>query len=434
MESLRAANASLQASVRDEPIESVSNEWKSRYETLEQSYNTQQQLTDRVRAEAAQALQEMRLLASRSNDATDREETLHQQIVDLQAAVGESKARYAKTKAQLRNLRAISTGILYATQPGAGYFAKDATVRDPAGLVTDVAVTNYQIAVDELLKLSREQQPRAVLDYMRTIVAGVRSVTSEIDTSLAKGVSAGLVEDLQRRRITKLKSRVSAATNNLITAARNYAAGDGLSPISLVDVSVSNLTASIVELIKQVKVRSADSFDATAPGQEDSGVEEGDLDGRCTGLGMSFGHNSTTDVEISPLASSTKSATYNQSIDNSFTTDSGHRAHQDSPVEVRSASGGGALLSNGVDESLHKMLPATTYQQELYQSQYHQQQQQQNHHPHHNHQGAQGGMGIGMAVGGHGYGNLDFEPGNSPGPEFGPTFDGHSGHGASPFA
>jgi len=423
LDSLRAANAALQNSVRSEPADSSSNEWKSRYEALEQSYNAQQQLTDRVRGEAAEALQEMRLLASRSNDASDREETLHQQIVDLQAAVGESKARYAKTKAQLRNLRAISTGILYATQPGAGYFAKDAALRDPAGLVTDVAVTNYQIAVDELLKLSREAQPRAVLDYMRSIVSSVRSVTSEIDNALAAGITAGSIEELQRKRIAKLKSRVSAAANNLITAARNYAVGNGLSPVSLVDVSVSNLTATIVELVKLCKVRSAGSLDTTAQGQEDSGIEEGDLDGRSIGLGMSLGHN---DGEISPLASSVRSAaTHGHSMNDSLVSD---RLREDSQLEVSGVSGVGALLSNSVYEPPQRTLPAKTYQQGLYQNQYQQHQHQQ--------LDVHGSNGIGMAVGGHGgYGNLEFEPGNSPGPEFGPTFEAHGGgHSESPFA
>lgn len=419
LDSLRAANALLQNSVRHEPADSSSDEWKSRYETLKQTYNTQQQLTDRVRAEAAEALQEMRLLASRNNDASDREETLHQQIVGLQAAVDESKARYAKTKAQLRNLRAISTGILYATQPGAGHFAKDTNLRDPAGLVTDVAVTNYQIAVDELLKLSREGQPRVVLDYMRSIVTSVRSVTSEIDTALASTATTGSITETERRRITKLKRNVSVAANNLITAARNYAAGNGLSPVSLVDVSVSNLTATIVELVKQAKVRSADGADANTHGQEDSGVEEGDLDGRSIGLGMSG-----MDGEISPLAPSVRSARHGHSIHGSTASNGQLRrrqSHEDSQLETSGVSGVGALLSNSVYEPPQRVLPSKTHQQGLYHGQYRQPQ--------------DGAMnGIGMAVGGHGYGDLEFEPGNSPGPEFGPTFDAHGGHGESPFA
>jgi hypothetical protein len=430
LDSLRAANAALQESVRNTPAVPSSDEWKSRYESLERSYSTQQQLTDRVRAEAAQALQEMRLLASRSNEATDREETLHQQINELQAAVEASKTRYAKTKAQLRNMRAISTGILYASQPSAGHYAKDAALRNPAGMVTDVAVTNYQIAVDELLKISREQQPRAVLDFMRTIVASVRSVTAEVDTSLAAAITAGSTDDQTRRRMMKQKSRVASAANTLITAARNYATGNGLSPVSLVDVAVSNLTAAVVELIKLAKVRPGGTIDASAHSANDSGIEEGS---RVAELSM--------DGEISPLASSMMS--HGEHTNRSMVSDD-HSASMTDPRYALSQSNVRQPLhdddsSDDEDEVTSHILSGKTYgagdhyQGDAYGQYDHYGQQNQEQHQDHNEIGmAMGGSGIGMA---NGLG-LGFDPGNSPGPEFGPTFEGLNGHGHadSPFA
>lgn len=371
----------------------------------------------------------MRVLASRSSDATDREETLHQQISELQAAVEASKTRYAKTKAQLRNMRAISTGILYASQPSAGHYAKDAALRDPAGMVTDVAVTNYQIAVDELLKISREQQPRAVLDYMRTIVASVRSVTTEIDASLAAARTAGSTDEPARKRITKHKSRVAGAANILITAARNYATGNGLSPVSLVDVAVSNLTAAVVELVKLAKIRTRGSLDTSIHGANDSGIEEGS---RVSGFGI--------DGEISPLASSMMS--HGEHTNRSIVSDE----HSASMTDPRYA-----LSQNNIRQPLHDDDSsddddgATSHvlSGKAYGGENHYQGQAYGHYDHYNQDHHEHGEQneIGMAMGGSGIGmanglGLGFDPGNSPGPEFGPTFEpleGHS-HSNSPFA
>ncbi|KAL8868673.1 MAG: hypothetical protein Q9198_008098, partial [Flavoplaca austrocitrina] len=53
----------------------------------------------------------------------------------------------------------------------------------------------------------------------------------------------------------KLKSKVSATANNLITACKNFAASNGLLPISLVDAAASHLSTAMVDLIRVVKVR-----------------------------------------------------------------------------------------------------------------------------------------------------------------------------------
>ena len=53
----------------------------------------------------------------------------------------------------------------------------------------------------------------------------------------------------------KLKSRVSATANNLITATKNHTSSGGLSPVSLLDAAASHLSTAVVELVKHVKVR-----------------------------------------------------------------------------------------------------------------------------------------------------------------------------------
>lgn len=268
---LRATNTRLLATP---PHDDANCLWHTRFQSLKQDYDDQQSLTDQVRQDAAQNLQELRRLAEESAHTMDREETLQQQVTQLESSVADWKGRYTKAKAQLRNLRAISTPFLPGTVTVPGSLTDRAgaeTVTDPNGLVKDTSVTQYQIAVDELLQITHSGDPTAVLDYMRTIVASVRAVTEDIVSAIpASSTSATPTAQIMpgpfvpstssstadsSRRHSKLKSRVSAAANNLITAAKNYSSSQGLSPVSLVDAAANNLTAAVVELVKEVKVR-----------------------------------------------------------------------------------------------------------------------------------------------------------------------------------
>jgi hypothetical protein len=85
---------------------------------------------------------------------------------------------------------------------------------------------------------------------MKPVVLAVRGITSDLD-------AASVVEkdeEAQKRR-TKLKSKVSATANNLITASKNFASAQGLSPVSLVDAAASHLTAAVVDLLHVAKIR-----------------------------------------------------------------------------------------------------------------------------------------------------------------------------------
>lgn len=224
------------------------DDWRERYETLEQDFHEHRQVTEEVRHEATQSLQEMRNLSQKVQERSQNEETLTKQVAELESSVEDWRSRHAKAKAQLRNLQASSMA-LYIEQPTATQFAQQAGFLDARGLIRDVSVTQFQIAVEELLQLSRSSEPAQVLPYMRNMVSSVRAITADIDLSGLK-----LPEDVMKRR-EKSKARVSAATNNLITTAKNHATSNGLAPVSLIDAAASHLTVAVVELIKDVKVR-----------------------------------------------------------------------------------------------------------------------------------------------------------------------------------
>ncbi|KAI5787655.1 hypothetical protein DFH27DRAFT_221162 [Peziza echinospora] len=228
---------------------------------LKDELKEQQEVTEEVQREATEFLREMKSLSERSAESWEREEKLSQQLHKLQDEVKEWKGRYARVKTQLRTIRAASMGL--ALQQSVSLGARDGGHTDPNGLIKDVHVTRFQIAIDDLLRTARSVDPAVVLDYMKSVVVATRAITHEVDeaTSSNRGLA-------NADAILKLKSRVSATANNLITAAKNHATANGLSPVSLLDAAASHLTASVVELVKVVKLR------PTPPGEMEEAMEE----------------------------------------------------------------------------------------------------------------------------------------------------------------
>jgi myosin heavy subunit len=228
--------------------------WKTKFLKLDADHSIlqsklkeQRELTDEVSQQGQLYLQEMRAMAESGGGNTEHEEKLQLQVNKLEEEVKEWKGRYAKTRTQLRSMRAASTGFSI-NRPDANRHA--AGLQDTNGLVKDVHVTKFQIAIDELLRIARSDAPSAVLDHMKSVVLAVRGITSDIDAAGASDKD----EEAQKRR-TKLKSKVSATANNLITASKNFASAQGLSPVSLVDAAASHLAAAVVDLLHVVKIR-----------------------------------------------------------------------------------------------------------------------------------------------------------------------------------
>lgn len=215
---------------------------------LQEELQEQQRVTDDVRQEASKFLREMREMSENHGSAWERQEQLTREVDHLRAEAQEWKSRYTRTKTQLRHMRASSMG-LSIQRPDAGRYAKDNEFKAQDGLVKDVNVTKFQISIDELLRIARSSEPAAVLDHMKSVVLAVRHITHDID-------AAPNNDDEMSQRRSKLKTKVSATANNLITASKNFASSKGLSPVSLVDAAASHLTSAVVELVLTVKIRS----------------------------------------------------------------------------------------------------------------------------------------------------------------------------------
>ena len=230
------------------------SEWKARYDNLDKVHQElrsallrQDKVTTEVKQEAAGFLSQMRALSERSNESQEREENLVHQVHKLEKEVQEWRNRYARKRTQARTLRAsaMTTSLQSAD---VDQISKDGDLIAEDGLVTDIHVTNFQIAIDGLLHSAREDELNAVLSDVKPVAIAVRDIIIDLgDTQSSQDEAT-----LQRH---KLKAKVSATANNLVTASKNFAMSKGLSPVSLLDAAASHLTSSVVELIRLVKVR-----------------------------------------------------------------------------------------------------------------------------------------------------------------------------------
>lgn len=214
-------------------------------EELKAELREQQEITEDVRNEAQEFLQEMRMLSERSTASYDREEQLETMVSKLEDEIKDWRNRYAETKTQLRSLRASSIGL--SIQDAATY-AKDSGFIADDGVVKDVLVIKFQLSIDELLQTARSSDPERVIEYMKNVVLNVRQISQDMD-----GAPENNEESAQNQ--ARLKSRLSATANNLITASRNFAGAKGLSPVSLLDAAASHLTTAVIELVRTVKIR-----------------------------------------------------------------------------------------------------------------------------------------------------------------------------------
>lgn len=226
---------------------------------LEQELATQQKITKEVRDEATMYLREMRDLSRENDKAIEQEEKLSAQISKLESEIDEWRQRYAKVKAQNKSLRASALGLGLQTSFDAGSLFRKEALLSEGGLVKDVDVSRFQMSIDELLKVARESSTEPMIDSVKNVAVCVQSITSAVGTDgyptpSPSPLSASSTQ-AQPMPVAKLKARVTGTANSLITATKQHASASGLSPVALLDAAASNLTASVIELIKAVGIR-----------------------------------------------------------------------------------------------------------------------------------------------------------------------------------
>ncbi|KAI7472923.1 hypothetical protein KC351_g11417 [Hortaea werneckii] len=237
-----------------------SEEQTRRIEFLETELANQEKLTNDVRDEAMMYLQEMRDLSRQNDQAFEEEERLVARVSELEREIEQWRQRYAKVKAQNKSLRASTMGLNLAAAFDSGSLVRKEGIMHEAGLVRDMDVTRFQLSVDELLKVARQTATEPMLESVKGVVLCVQSITSAVGTDGYPTPSPSPMSPSGQRTVamdsvSKLKARVTGTANSLITATKQHASSLGLSPVALLDAAASNLTASVVELIKAVGIK-----------------------------------------------------------------------------------------------------------------------------------------------------------------------------------
>lgn len=260
LERVRAEHDDVQRDLRNQIDEATQDaghanlqaryaELETKHHNLQVELQQQQRLTTDVRREASEILTEMKNLTTQNHTHWEREEQLSSSVHRLQAEVNDWKHRYAKTKAQLRHMR-TSSGGLADSRPDASVLTKEHELVQADGVVKDIHVTKFQMAIDELLRVARFGDSREVSLHVKYVVMAVRHMIQDVDQAPPP------VDGTAALR-TKAKGRVSATTNNMITAAQNFASSHGLSPVSLLDAAASHLSTAVVELARVVKIQAS---------------------------------------------------------------------------------------------------------------------------------------------------------------------------------
>lgn len=80
------------------------------------------------------------------------------------------------------------------------------------------------------------------------------SATDSILNDIQSSSNSSLLSS-ELERLSSLETKTTATLSNLMTACKNHAISFGLSPVSLVDAAASHLSATVVELIRLVKIK-----------------------------------------------------------------------------------------------------------------------------------------------------------------------------------
>ncbi|KAI9784358.1 MAG: component of the polarisome [Peltula sp. TS41687] len=266
LDKLRAVNGGLERDLYSQRhqvkggLDKDDSELRRQYEALQRhneelnrTLQDQQQVTEEVRREATTFLQEMKSLSDQYGRSWDKEEALGSRVAQLEKEVDIWKNRYARTKAQSRNLRVSSVG-LPIRPPEVGEYSKDDRFVSDDGRVRDVFVIKFQIAIDELLQLARNDDPSAIHKCMRSVIGCTRRIMQDV------GEAPPGTGDLATQ-LPKLKGYVTAYSSNLINVCKTFTDSNGITPVSMLDVAATHLTASIIEVIQLVKIRPSPAGD-----------------------------------------------------------------------------------------------------------------------------------------------------------------------------
>ncbi|CAO1637176.1 unnamed protein product [Sympodiomycopsis kandeliae] len=221
------------------------------FERLQAEYAEQEQVVHDLRSEVESLVEEVQQLSARNEELVSEKDQDLVVIRDLNQQIQTFKRKYEQAKTELRQYKATSQ--LYVQPPKADEFMPPS----PTGVIADVNVTAFQSSIDELLSAARSTAPWNALIAMKAVVLATTLVTDDV-AKFEQSSNNHLNSD-DADSLLQLKPKISTSLNNLMTACRNHASSQGLSPVSLLDAAASHVSTTVVDLVKLLKVRSATS-------------------------------------------------------------------------------------------------------------------------------------------------------------------------------
>ncbi|KAG9306595.1 hypothetical protein G9A89_004792 [Geosiphon pyriformis] len=224
---------------------------ENEFAKLNDDHSQQEEVANEVRKEATTLLEEIKSLSKRNDELSLEKEQDASQIKGLKAEVNEWKTKFERKRIELRNFKATSS---FVKEPQKTEIIKgNLLVPTPDGAIEESIIISFQTAINDLLRAGRSDIPNDVIKAMKSIVIACKRITEDVEKYEQRKISSLKDEDVEK--LYSLKSNLSTTLSNLMTAAKNHARGYGISPVSLLDAAASHLTATLVDLVKLIKLR-----------------------------------------------------------------------------------------------------------------------------------------------------------------------------------
>jgi hypothetical protein len=95
---------------------------------------------------------------------------------------------------------------------------------------------------------------------MKSVVVACKGITEDVDLAEDKFQDLGVDSELQ-----SLKSKLSVALTQLMSAAKNHATGFGTAPVDLLETSTYNLNGAIVNLLSRIQTKGSPLTQVPSP-------------------------------------------------------------------------------------------------------------------------------------------------------------------------
>ncbi|KAI8810128.1 hypothetical protein BJ742DRAFT_802247 [Cladochytrium replicatum] len=242
-----AVNDKLELSLRK--LETDYRKLKDQHENLQEEYKQKLQIQNDMRVDTSNLMEELKLQAAKNEELEVENRKRAEKIKQLQ---DENR----KLELQLRD---EFRGGAYMSPPSSRTPGPSSQGEDDGGIIDRERVSAYQNAVEDLLRNARSDNPTTVLVAMKSIVMACKSITEDTEAyEQAAASDTPTVPPLRaedREHLSDLKDRLSNALTALMAAAKMHATSHGASLVATLDAAASNLTASIVELVRLLRLK-----------------------------------------------------------------------------------------------------------------------------------------------------------------------------------